>query len=468
MASDGTDENGDPAYIYLLGSRVGLDTITELEVVSPTEFNVTWSEFFAGWKGVLTEIYPSHVFSEDPAVAAAELNEALREWSLADGTVIPSSGPMIFDSWEKGVQMNLVRNDNYHGSTSPDATNTDGPAFVDGVQINFVTDTDAQINALKAGEAQIIMTQPQLAFEDLANTEGFTVSAEPGPVYEHWGLNVQNKHLKKPEVREALAYAMNKQEVMEGLYTPLFGDTLPAEGLGNTYWLSNQSPYVDHAGEAGYGAGDVESATAALESAGYTLNADGIYEHPEDGVLTLRVGTTGGNRLREIQQELIQAQMKEAGIDIVIDNVQGADYFSAQPFSEDALLCSSSGGAEGNCDVWDIAQFAWVGGPWPGGNSPNFSTTIGESPYGYTNPEFDALAAECDATIDDAERADCYNQLDQYVTTLVIDPNGLFLLPITQKPSFYGYTADLAKAGVAPDAQGAGPLTNVVDFQFAS
>ena len=374
---------------------------------------------------------------------------------------------MIFDSWEKGVQMNLVRNDNYHGSNSPDAENK-GVASVDGVQINFVTDTDAQINALKAGEAQIVMTQPQLAFEDLASTEGFTVSSEAGPVFEHWGLNTQNVHLKKPEVREALAFAMNKAEVMEGLYAPLFGDSLPAEGLGNTYWLSNQSTYVDHAGEAGYGAGDVESAAAALESAGYTLNGDGIYEHPEDGVLTLRVGTTGGNRLREIQQELIQAQMKEAGIDIVIDNVEGADYFSAQPFSEDALLCSSSGGAEGNCGVWDIAQFAWVGGPWPGGNSPNFDTGIGESPYGWTSAAFVAKSAECDATVDDADRADCYNELDKFVTTLESDPTGLFLLPITQKPSFYGYTSDLAKAGVAPDAQGAGPLTNVGDFQFAN
>jgi peptide/nickel transport system substrate-binding protein len=468
MAADGTDEEGDPAYIYLKSDRTpGWDTITDLTVTSPTEFSITWETFFAGWKGVLSEVYPSHVFSADPATAANELNEALREWKLADGTIIPSSGPMVFDSWEKGVQMNLVRNDNYAGSNSPDAENK-GTAYVDGVQINFVTDTDAQINALKAGEAQIVMTQPQLAFEDLAATEGFTVSSSAGPVYEHWGLNTQNVHLKKPEVREALAFAMNKAEVMEGLYTPLFGDSLPAEGLGNTYWLSNQSAYVDHAGEAGYGQGDVESAAAALESAGYTLNADGIYEHPEDGVLTLRVGTTGGNRLREIQQELIQAQMKDAGIDIVIDNVEGADYFSAQPFSEDGLLCSSSGGAEGNCGVWDIAQFAWVGGPWPGGNSPNFDTGIGESPYGWTSAAFIAKSAECDSTVDDDARADCYNELDKFVTTLEADPTGLFLLPITQKPSFYGYTSSLAKAGVAPDAQGAGPLTNVGDFQFAN
>ncbi|MGA1440990.1 MAG: ABC transporter substrate-binding protein, partial [Ilumatobacteraceae bacterium] len=142
MAADGEDEDGNPNYIYLAGDRTGLDTITSFEVTSPTEFSVTWSAFFAGWKALMSEVYPSHVFSADPAAAAAELNDALREWNVG-GTVFPSSGPMIFDSWERGVQMNLVRNDSYHGSNSPDAMNK-GVAYVDGVQINFVTDTDAQ------------------------------------------------------------------------------------------------------------------------------------------------------------------------------------------------------------------------------------------------------------------------------------------------------------------------------------
>jgi peptide/nickel transport system substrate-binding protein len=46
-------------------------------------------------------------------------------------------------------------------------------------------------------------------------------------VYEHWGFNLLNPHLSKPEVREAIAYAIDKGEVLEGLYTPLFGDLLP-------------------------------------------------------------------------------------------------------------------------------------------------------------------------------------------------------------------------------------------------
>ncbi|MEM7342363.1 MAG: ABC transporter substrate-binding protein [Actinomycetota bacterium] len=459
LEDDGTIGDG-TGCVYLAGDRTGLDLISDFTVVSDTEFSVTMVQFFAGWKALFDEIYhPS--FGAD----ATEINENLREWSNADGIFV-SSAPMIFDSWERGVSFNMVRNDSYHGSASPDARN-DGVAFVDGVTISWVADTDAQINALKAGEAHIIMTQPQLAFgERLATDENFTVASAAGPVFEHWGLNLLNVHLAKPEVREAVAYGIDKSEVMAGLYTPLFGESLPAEGLGNTFWMSNQGPYENH--QSKYDGNNVDEAAAALESAGYALNDDGVYEHPTDGVLSLRVGTTGGNRLRELQQELIQAQLANAGIDIVIDNVDGAAYFGERPFSEEALAASSSGGAEGDPTIWDITQFAWVGGPWPGGQAASYLGGNGNNPYGFANDAFDARSPECDSTIDDAERAACYNELDTYVTTLDNGDDGLFMIPLTQKPSFYGYLSSvLSGAGVAPDANDAGPLTNVVDFQFA-
>ena len=465
--ADGDDEDTDPDFVYLIGDRTGYDTITSFDVASDTEFSITWSAFFAGWKALFSEVHPAHVFGTDPAEAAAAENDALREWNI-DGTVLPSSGPMVFDNWERGVSMSLVRNDSYHGSASPDVTNT-GIAHVDGVQLNFVTDTDAQVNALKAGEAHIIYTQPQLQFEEFATSDEFAVASLAGPTFEHWGFNLNNVHLAKPEVREAIALAINKAEVMEGLYTPLFGDVLPAEGLGNTYWMSNQPQYVDHQSEAGYGAGDVEGAAAKLEAAGYVKGDDGVYAHPTDGKLTLRVGTTGGNRLREIQEELIQAQLKDAGIDIVINNGEGGGYFGDQPFNEDHLACANSGGAEGDCNIWEITQFAWVGGPWPGGQSASYRTGSGNNTYGYANAEFDAMSDECDATVDDDARADCYNELNRYVTTLELDAEGgLFMIPLTQKPSFYAYsTVLLASAAVSPDANSAGPLVNVVDYQFA-
>jgi peptide/nickel transport system substrate-binding protein len=459
--------------VYLIGDRTGYDLIQpeNIEATSDTEFSFTMDQFFAGYKALFSEIFPTHVVPD-----AATANEAFRGFEV-DGTTLPSTGPMLFDSLEPEVSVELTTNDDYHGSVSPDVENT-GTACVTGVTVNVVPDTDAQVNALQAGEADFIFVQPQLQFEEaIASSDQFTVASEAGPVYEHWGLNLYDDHLQDVLVREALALAMDKTEVMAGLYTPLFGDTLPAEGLGNTYWMSNQSPYVDNAGNAGYGQGDTAGAIAKLEEAGYTDSGDGIYEHPERGRLTLRVGTTGGNALRELQQEILQQQFAGAGIEIEIDNVDGSAYFGERPFAAEALACAAgtpdgevSGEGDAavtaDCDVWDITQFAWVGGPWPGGNSAAARCASGNNAYGYCNENFDELSVECDGTVDDAERAECYNTLDTYMTTVGPDGDGLFMLPITQKPTFYAYSNDrLVGAAVAPDANSAGPLVNVVDFQ---
>jgi len=446
--------------VYLLGDRTGEDMITSIDAMSDTEFSYNLNGFFAGWKGLFGRLYPSHVIPD-----ATTANAQFPEWTLANGDPIPSSGPMIWSNWDRGVGIDLVRNDLYNGSMSPDAKNP-GVAFVDGVRINFVADTDAQINALKTGEAQVIMTQPQLAFGDrLATDSNITLAASAGPVFEHWGFNLLNEHLADPNVREALLYALDKSEVMAALYTPLFGDLLPAEGLGGTYWMSNQPAYEDH--QADYAGAQIDNAQAKLEASGYVKGSDGIYEHPTRGRLTLRVGTTGGNGLRELQEQLIQAQMLKAGIEIVIDNVPGGAYFGERPFAEAALAASASLGAEGDPTIWDITQFAWVGGPWPGGQTAAYKSTSGDNPYGYQSAAFDAKSDECDSTVDDAAAAACYNELDKFVTQIQADGSGLVVMPLTQKPSFYAYnSSELSQNGISPDANNSGPLENVQDYQF--
>ncbi len=458
LDDDGTLAASGDECVYQAGDREGYELISGLTVSSPTEFSITMERFYAGWRELFDEIFhPS--FGAD----AAAVNEAFESWTEADQLV--SAGPLLLDSWERGVAMHLVRNDRYHGSESPDARNR-GEASVDGVVVVFVQNTETQIRAIETGEAHVIMTQPQLAFaERLGSSTDFTVASSAGAEFEHWGLNVLNPHLADPLVRQALAMALDKSEVVEELYRPLFGNVLPRSGLGNVYWLTNQRFYEDH--QAIYSGSQVDEAEAVLAEAGYSKADDGVHDHPERGRLSLRVGTTGGNPLRERQQEIIQAQMAKAGIEIVIDNVAGSAYLSTKPFSADALLASVTGGADGDPTVWDIAQFAWAGGPWPGGNSDNYRSGLASNPYGYANVDFDELAADCDATVDEIERAACYNQLDLYLTSLELSDDGLVVLPLTQKPTFYGYLSSvLSGAGIASGADAAGPLANVVDFSF--
>ena len=423
--ADGSSES----CIYQSGSRRGIELITDIQATSETEFTIQMASFFPGWRGMFSEIYAEHAFGLD----AAAVNENLFNWTAGE-VALPSSGPLLFDGWTQGQSLRLARNDQYHGSVSPDGRN-EGVTTVDGVVILFSPDSDSLADLVLSGRSHIVMTQAQPDYEELAESTDFTVLSSPGVRYEHWGLNLTDPHLAKPEVREAIAYALDKSEVVEELYEPLFGDLLSARGLGHTYWMPGHPNYVDH--QSKYAGSNIEAASMVLTEAGYREGTDGVYRHPIDGRLSLLAGTTGGDVLREQQLELIQSQMAAAGIEIIIDNVRGGEYFDARPFADDP-------------NVWDITQFARSGGAWPGGVSGFYRSESPSNPYGFVNPEFDAASVDCDVIAADAERDRCYNDLDLFVTTLDQTEDGLFMLPLTQKPFFYGYrSADLSGAGMA-------------------
>jgi len=454
---------GEAGYVLSHSDRAGYETIVDFSVLSATEFAITWSTFYPGYRNLFTNILPAHALPR----GASEAESALRNWTNDAGDALPSSGPLLFESWEQGVELRYTSNPRYHGSASPDVTNT-GLVTVDRVVVRFTPDASAQVNAMKQGSAQLMTAQPIRAFGDEITADArFTVASSPGPTYEHWGLNLLNVHLADPMVREALLFAIDKSEVVRQLYEPIFGGLLSPEGLGNTYWMTNQGPYENH--QAPYDGARPAEATTKLIEAGYVLNADGVMEHLERGPLVLRVGTTSGNTLRESQQQLLAARVGEVGIRLVFDNLPGAEYFANRPFSPEALAASATKGRAGDPNVWDITQFAWIGGPWPGRQSRSYRYDSGVMPYGFVSDEFNLRAEECDGTVDEAKRDACYNVLDRWVTTLEIDAaQGLFVIPLTQKPTFYAYNNEqLVSAAKAPDGVRGGPLANVVDFELA-
>lgn len=443
---------------YDMFSRIGYELVTDFEVVSPTEFKVTMAAFFPGWRDLYSRVFAAHAFGQN----AVEVNANLRGWS-AGGNVLPSSGPLVFEDWNRGRTLDLRRNDQYHGSVSPDAVSAE--VSIDGVQLLFIAGLDARMRVLLDGRAHMMMAPLDPALAPLSADEMVVTSAIGGPIFEHLGLNLLNPHLAKPEVREAIAYSIDKSEIVSSLYEPLVGPVLAEAGLGSTYWMASQAGYRDH--QSKYVGANGDAATASLGAAGYVRGADGTWSHPDVGQLRLRAGTTGGDPLREQQLELVQEQLGRAGIEVTIENAPGGLFFTDGPFSPDALAASASDGRSGNPRLWDIAQFSWSSGPWPGAVSGIYLGGSSSNPYGFDNPAFDVAAAECDGTVDDAERSGCYDQLDSYVTTLDNGDDGLFMIPLTQKPLLFAASnAGLTGVGVTTDLRSGGPLINIADYQL--
>jgi peptide/nickel transport system substrate-binding protein len=430
------------------------------EVEDDLTFSFETEEFFAGWPALFERVFPTHVLSDD----GEEANEQLADFEV-DGEPLPSSGPFVFVEWDRGTSITLEANEEYHGRNQDnDDVVNNGPACVD-VEVRFLAGAQQMVEALTAGEADLVFTQPQVAFgERIVPNDQLTVASSPGTAWEHWGFNLYAPHVSRPEVREAIAYAVDKPQLMELLYTPLYGDLLPEEGLGHVYWMTHQPAYEDHTSPLGYGSGDREAAAELMEEAGYELDDDGIWEHPDDGTATLRVGTTGGNQIRELQQQVLQQQLIRAGFDIVIDNVPGTDYFAERPFADEHTECVTSEGEDGNCELWEITQFAWLGGPWPGDSHISFLGRSPNNPYGYVDDDFDEAVFDCEEELDDDERAECYHDLSQRLTTREVDEDGLVVIPLTQKPQFYAYVDDnVRQIATAPDFRSGGPLAYGVD-----
>jgi peptide/nickel transport system substrate-binding protein len=322
---------------------------------------------------------------------------------------------------------------------------------LDSIIARFGITADAIPQALENGEIDIAYPQPQIDLVSQIEALAPEVEAttEFGLTFEHIDFNLDNTLLADLAVRQAIAYGLDRAGIVERTVGQ-FADE--AEQLDNRIWLTNQPQYEPHGEE--YATQDVEAAQAALEEAGYEAGSDGIYA--KDGQrLSFRITTTGGNALREATEQVIQSQLAEVGIEIQIDNSEGAAAF-------DRFFPESNNRADLD---FDIALFAWVGTPFPSSSAALYQTpeppgTVGQNEMGYANAEVDSLFAEAAASTDQDVVADLLNQVDEILW------EDLPTIPLYQKPTYLPYRSSIQ--GVVDNPGTAGPLWNANEWSLAS
>ena len=286
-----------------VASTTGYDQIESVEGSDNGKtVTVVFKTPFADWKGLFTGILPSHYVKERPGGWNTGLDKEPEK--------IPVGGWLKVENYTAGQSLTLVRNDKYFGPKSN----------LDSVVFRFLPESTTQPAALQNNEVDLIYPQPQLdqvtqvkALPDVTSEINFGLS------FEHFDFNFKNEHLGDLKVRQAIATGINVQELVDRTVKQFSDKATP---LGNRIWLTGQPQYQDHFGQ--YGKGDAAAAGKLLEEAGYAKGADGIYAKGGKK-LSVRFSTTAGNKLRETQGELFQAQMKEIGVEIKIANVDSTE-----------------------------------------------------------------------------------------------------------------------------------------------
>src|SRR5918996_1091639 len=121
-------------------------------------------------------------------------------------------GPGKFDKWQKGVQIEVVKNPRFDASTR---------MKLDRVVFRYVIDTNARFQALKANQGQVMEPQPQLQIADFLKDRKFVVDRKIGFAWEH--IDVQfgaqgHPALKQRYVRQAMITGMNRGQIAQALY----------------------------------------------------------------------------------------------------------------------------------------------------------------------------------------------------------------------------------------------------------
>ncbi len=287
------------------------------------------------------------------------------------------TGPFMFESYEPGVSVKLVKNPDYF---------IEGMPYLDGIEFVIIADTDARLTALRSGDVDMI---EYIDFNSIASIkEDPNVYVPEGKGF--YGCRLILDTTKAPtddiNVRKALNFAVDRQmivdSVLAGQASPIWGGWIPAGRFGYSATLENTYSY------------DPEKAKALLAEAGW-MDSDGDGVLDKDGQpLVITFATYGPDWWSQVA-EVVQANMKDIGVTVELSIDEWAKYKEIRtankelPAGEPGLY-NIIGATIWGLDLVDMMMY--------------HVTDAGYNFGRYSNPDLDALYLQARATTDDAAR----------------------------------------------------------------
>ena len=216
---DGTDFKADAVKINLDRvtnpdnklKRYGLynNNIAKTEVVDDYTARITLKTPFSAFINQLA--HPSTVMISPTALA---------KYGNKDIAFNPvGTGPFKFVEWKQTDYLRVTKNDQYWQKGLPK---------VDSITWKPVVDNNTRAAVMQTGEAQFTYPLPYEQAEVLRAKPDLDVVAAPSIIMRYLSMNTQQKPFDNPKVRQALAYAINKDAVAKIAFN---GYATPAEGI---------------------------------------------------------------------------------------------------------------------------------------------------------------------------------------------------------------------------------------------
>jgi peptide/nickel transport system substrate-binding protein len=416
-----------------VASTTGYDQIARYSIGGPKTITFFWKpgKPFADYRDLFGYIYPSK------ALAGLDFNTFWANCVCGNDGKPISDGPFYVSNYTRGAGVTLKKNPLWYGAK---------PGLNE-IDFKLITDTNAEIQAMRGGEVDAINPSPQTALAQLVHQSGLVYSAVPSFTQEHWDIQFGpkgNPLLKQLWMRQAIAMGMDRQSLVTALYGTIAPKLRP---LNNTVWEigTNAKPSF-----AKYNFAPKKAiALLAKHCTGgpTTPTADNTKVWTCNGQKAeFRFDTTAGNQRRATSAAIFSQQLGAIGIKLDVGfHPANPNFFGQQLPSND----------------FDIAEYAWVGGVDPSGfdaiyQCANPAQNLGGQNYKlYCNKTVDKLISESDKELNPKKRTAEYQQ------AATILANQIAIIPLYASPSILVYKSAIKGMAASNNPTNEGPTWNV-------
>ena len=288
------------------------------------------------------------------------------------------------DEWTTGQQVKLKTNPN----------SVHGRPLLEKKITRIIPDLSSQFMELIAGNIDLMNINPiqySRVFPSRSElNDKINLYKEMGNGYTYFGFNLKKKPFDDVNIRKAISYAINKEEIINGVLLGL-GEEITSPYKPGTYWENKLINKISF---------DVSRSRELLEKSGYQINANNIYE--KDGKPLAFEILTNQNKQREMTAVLIQRRLQDIGIDVSIRVIEWASFvnrFIKTGEFEAVVLGWSLSLDPDQYSIWHSSQ--------QGPGQFNF--------IGYNNPRVDTLLENGRKELNNKKRKQIYDEFSKII-----------------------------------------------------
>ncbi len=369
-----------------------LSAVDKVETVDRYTLKITVKKINPPFISYLTEITSFSVIPKD----------SLKEGINKPTNYPPGTGPFKFGSWKPKQRMVFERYDDYWGHK----------AFVDKVVLRPVRNSTIRFTALRSGDVDMVERTPYEWVKQLVDgkIKGINFVKAPYAGFRRLIFNVASRHFSNRKLRQAVAHAIDRKEILEAAYLG-FGDPTDQKFPHGHAW------YMDDVHVPKF---DLAKAKSLLREAGYKGQAI---------PLMVRQGED-----QETEATVLQAQLKKIGMKIKVELMDYGAYSSRLRKGEFSFMFYG-GGYDQDPTLAYTADLLC-------GNPKKRASNVA----GYCDKGMDAMLKKAEVEIDPKKRRALFKQI---LTKLNDD---LPFVPVGYVPRFFTFRDDVK--GFLTDSRG--------------